>query len=86
MTNETVGDAISDMLLVETILHSRGWSVQDWNKSYQVRLPLRAIRNYVMLQRLRGEQEIKKSNFPYHSFKIGTNLLYICFIDLISFH
>jgi phosphoacetylglucosamine mutase len=36
MTNETVGDAISDMLLVESILHARGWSVQDWNKSYQV--------------------------------------------------
>jgi phosphoacetylglucosamine mutase len=36
MTNETVGDAISDLLLVETILHAKGWSVQDWNKSYQV--------------------------------------------------
>ena len=36
MTNETVGDAISDMLLVESILHARGWSIQDWNKSYQV--------------------------------------------------
>ena len=36
MTNETVGDAISDLLIVETILHAKGWSVQDWNKSYQV--------------------------------------------------
>jgi hypothetical protein len=36
MTNETVGDAISDLLLVESILHARGWSIQDWNKSYQV--------------------------------------------------
>ncbi|KAG7176260.1 Phosphoacetylglucosamine mutase-like [Homarus americanus] len=32
--NETVGDAISDMLLVETVLHARGWSVSDWNDAY----------------------------------------------------
>lgn len=32
--NETVGDAISDMLLVETILHAKGWSVCDWNAAY----------------------------------------------------
>ncbi|XP_050708023.1 phosphoacetylglucosamine mutase-like [Eriocheir sinensis] len=32
--NETVGDAISDMLLVETVLHARGWSVLDWNTAY----------------------------------------------------
>ncbi len=31
---QTVGDAISDMLLVETILHARGWSAQDWSKAY----------------------------------------------------
>lgn len=32
--NETVGDAISDMLLVETVLHARGWSAADWNNAY----------------------------------------------------
>lgn len=32
--NETVGDAISDMLLVETVLHARGWSIEDWNSAY----------------------------------------------------
>ena len=32
--NEAVGDAISDMLLVESILHVRGWSVVDWSKAY----------------------------------------------------
>lgn len=32
--NETVGDAISDMLLVETVLHARGWSALDWNTAY----------------------------------------------------
>lgn len=34
LTNETVGDAISDMLLVETVLHYRGWSLQDWFTAY----------------------------------------------------
>ncbi|CRL00297.1 CLUMA_CG013570, isoform A [Clunio marinus] len=32
--NETVGDAISDMLLVETILHSKGWDLKDWLATY----------------------------------------------------
>lgn len=32
--NETVGDAISDMLLVETILRAKGWDVQDWEAAY----------------------------------------------------
>lgn len=32
--NETVGDAISDMLLVETILHAKGWNIQDWEACY----------------------------------------------------
>lgn len=34
MINETVGDAFSDMLLVETILHARGWNVADWEQTY----------------------------------------------------
>lgn len=32
--NETVGDAISDMLVVETILHAKGWNVTDWEAAY----------------------------------------------------
>lgn len=32
--NEAVGDAISDMLVVETILHARGWNVTDWEAAY----------------------------------------------------
>ncbi|KAH8298620.1 hypothetical protein KR018_001665 [Drosophila ironensis] len=35
LINETVGDAISDMLLVETILNHKGWDVQDWIASYK---------------------------------------------------
>ncbi|XP_071949216.1 phosphoacetylglucosamine mutase-like isoform X2 [Antedon mediterranea] len=32
--NQTVGDAISDMLLVESILEARLWSLEDWNSAY----------------------------------------------------
>lgn len=35
LINETVGDAISDMLLVETILHAKGWDLKDWLKTYK---------------------------------------------------
>ncbi|XP_075238329.1 phosphoglucomutase 3-like protein nst [Lycorma delicatula] len=34
LINETVGDAISDMLLVETVLHAKGWNIQDWKATY----------------------------------------------------
>lgn len=32
--NETVGDAISDMLLVEIILQKNGWDVKEWLAMY----------------------------------------------------
>lgn len=32
--NETVGDAISDMFLVEVILQANGWDVKDWYDTY----------------------------------------------------
>ena len=41
--NETVGDAISDMLLVETILHARGWDLRDWQNTY-ADLPCRQLK------------------------------------------
>lgn len=34
LINETVGDALSDMLLVETILHTKGWDIIEWERSY----------------------------------------------------
>lgn len=34
LINETVGDAISDLLLVETVLHDKGWDLKDWLNSY----------------------------------------------------
>jgi hypothetical protein len=41
--NQTVGDAISDSLVVETVLHARGWSIQDWEKAY-TDLPSRQLK------------------------------------------
>lgn len=43
MINETVGDAIADMLLVETILHAKGWDIQDWEQCY-TDLPNRLVK------------------------------------------
>ena len=31
---QTVGDAVSDLLLVETVLLDKGWSIADWNAAY----------------------------------------------------
>jgi len=33
--NQTVGDALSDMLLVETVLLHRQWSPSEWDKAYE---------------------------------------------------
>ncbi|KAI0392401.1 phosphoglucomutase/phosphomannomutase domain-containing protein [Xylariaceae sp. FL0594] len=35
LINQTVGDAISDMLLVEVILAHKGWTMEDWALTYQ---------------------------------------------------
>ncbi|KAG7202201.1 hypothetical protein KM043_015877 [Ampulex compressa] len=34
LINQTVGDALSDMLLVETILYMKGWDIAEWERSY----------------------------------------------------
>lgn len=41
--NEAVGDAISDMLLVETILHDKGWDIKQWESCY-VDLPNKLLK------------------------------------------
>ncbi|CAG2105791.1 unnamed protein product [Medioppia subpectinata] len=43
LINQTVGDAISDMLVIETILRSRGQSIQEWDQLY-TDLPNRNIK------------------------------------------
>lgn len=50
--NETVGDAISDMLLVETILHARGWDIMQWESSY-TDLPNRLLKVTVQVSLFR---------------------------------
>ena len=43
MINQTVGDAISDMLLVEVILAHKGWGPGEWSQTYKD-LPNRLVR------------------------------------------
>jgi len=43
MVNQTVGDALSDMLLVEVILAHKGWTLRDWGMTYSD-LPNRLVR------------------------------------------
>lgn len=43
LVNQTVGDALSDMLLVETILAHKGWNLRDWSMTY-ADLPNRLVR------------------------------------------
>ncbi|KAK3389095.1 hypothetical protein B0T20DRAFT_94181 [Sordaria brevicollis] len=43
LINQTVGDAISDMLLVEVILAHKNWSLRDWAMTYND-LPNRLVR------------------------------------------
>uniref|UniRef100_T1IIS7 phosphoacetylglucosamine mutase n=1 Tax=Strigamia maritima TaxID=126957 RepID=T1IIS7_STRMM len=43
LTNQTVGDAISDCLLVEAILNAKQWSIEDWDSIYSD-LPSRQIK------------------------------------------
>ena len=34
LINQAVGDAISDLLLVDAILHIKGWDLKAWNNLY----------------------------------------------------
>ena len=43
LINQTVGDALSDLLLVEVILAHKGWSPKEWASTY-VDLPNRLVR------------------------------------------
>lgn len=43
LINQTVGDAISDMLMVEVILAHKGWTLRDWANTY-ADLPNRLVR------------------------------------------
>ncbi|KAF7931317.1 hypothetical protein BELL_0206g00020 [Botrytis elliptica] len=43
LINQTVGDAVSDMLLVETILAHKSWTPKEWDSTY-IDLPNRLVR------------------------------------------
>lgn len=43
LINQTVGDALSDMLMVETILAHKSWSCKEWDLTYSD-LPNRLVR------------------------------------------
>ncbi|KAF7951736.1 hypothetical protein EAE96_007035 [Botrytis aclada] len=43
LINQTVGDALSDMLLVETILAHKSWTPKEWDSTY-IDLPNRLVR------------------------------------------
>jgi len=43
LINQTVGDALSDMLMVEVILAHKGWTLRDWATTY-TDLPNRLVR------------------------------------------
>ncbi|OAV95837.1 hypothetical protein PTTG_09144 [Puccinia triticina 1-1 BBBD Race 1] len=43
LINQTVGDSMSDMLLVETILNARGWGMAEWDGKYE-ELPNRLVK------------------------------------------
>lgn len=49
LINQTVGDALSDMLLVETILTHRQWSLKEWDQAY-TDLPNRLVKVVVCLR------------------------------------
>lgn len=34
LINQAVGDALSDLLLVDAILHIQGWDLNQWNQLY----------------------------------------------------
>lgn len=43
MVNQAVGDALSGILMVETVLQYRNWSLQQWNAMY-TDLPSRQLK------------------------------------------
>ncbi|KNE95410.1 hypothetical protein PSTG_11263 [Puccinia striiformis f. sp. tritici PST-78] len=43
LINQTVGDSMSDMLLVETVLNARGWGMAEWDAKYE-ELPNRLVK------------------------------------------
>lgn len=50
LTNQAVGDALSDFLLVETVLRAKGWSAKDWESCY-ADLPSRLLKVSIQVRK-----------------------------------
>ena len=48
LINQAVGDAISDLLMVEAILTCKEWTLEDWDKAY-TDLPSKQVKVSVSL-------------------------------------
>ena len=44
LINPAVGDAISDLLLVDLLLRQLGWNLEDWNTQFFTDLPSRQLK------------------------------------------
>ena len=69
--NQTVGDALSDLLLVETVLHANGWSVADWDAAY-VDLPNRQMK----VRQLCTGENYKTFSFEFRVCFFFTEMMY----------
>jgi len=68
--NQTVGDAISDMFLVECILAARGWSVEDWSTQYQDlpnKLMKASVRDRTLITTTDAERQVVTPEGLQHS-------------------
>ena len=65
LVNQAVGDALSDLFLVDAILYLKGWTLKDWNKLYND-LPSRQCKVKVKDRSLirTNENETKSTNPP----------------------
>lgn len=62
LINQTVGDAISDMLLVEVILAHKGWGPQEWDNTYKDlpnRLKRVEVRNRNLFKAVDAERKLE---------------------------
>ena len=62
---QTVGDAISDLLVVETVLRQRDWSCSEWDTAY-TDLPSRQIKVKVRISFRNYLISIENSNQTYY--------------------
>ena len=70
MTNQCVGDALSDMLQVESVLCAKGWDVQDWFLSYQVSKLKKFLVDFRIFQKQAIEKQFVSQDLPNRQMKV----------------